>query len=266
MDCRDIKKLLLDYIEGDLSKEATQKVQAHLHKCKSCSKESAKMQKMVNLMKTIPASTPNPGISEEVMTKLEEEERVTLRSLVAKLNFPPKYKKIMIAAATLMVLAFGLFASMDLWFHQPPLQFQSWAATIQAVPFDLEDTGWWAWRKRAADERILPEDKYIGVIFGGFLAQPEEVSLLVKWIKPDGELFKETLWKGSISAGLCSFMSDLYIRDREKREIMEPLLTSSFEGEVISRKKEGRVVDCPGMWRLEIYVGGKLNTTLQFEV
>lgn len=264
MDCHYVSKLLLDYIEDELPNEVSQKVEAHLRKCESCSKEFARIQKMVNLMKTLPSITPTLGITQKVMAKLEEEERFTIRSFLAKFKLLPK--KVMIAAATLVVLAGVLYTTMTLFVHRPPFQFQSWAATVQAVPFDLEETGWWAWRKKTAVESLLPEDKYIGVIFGGILPQSEEVNFLVKWIRPDGELFKETAWRGRVSAGLCSFMSDLAISDYEEKDVKEMVLAPSFEGEVIYKKREGRVVDFPGMWILEIYVDDKLNTTFQIEV
>jgi len=264
MNCRRVCQLLIEYIENDLPLEISAKIDDHLRECKSCSREFTRIQKTINLIRKFPSITPAPGIIQEVMAKLEEEERLTSRSFLAKFKLLPK--KVMIAAATLVVLACVLYATMTLFVHRPSFQFQSWAATIQAVPFDLEETGWWAWRKKTADESLLPEDKYIGVIFGGILAQPEEVNFLVKWIRPDGILFKETTWRGHISAGLCSFMSDLAISDYKERAVKESVLTPSFDGEMIYKKQEGRVIDFPGTWKLEIYVGDKLNTTLQIEI
>ncbi|MEA2022161.1 MAG: zf-HC2 domain-containing protein [Candidatus Caldatribacteriota bacterium] len=264
MDCHYVGELLLDHIEGELPDEISRKIEAHLRKCESCSKEFARMQKMVNLMKTIPSITPTPKITQEVMAKLEKEEELTSRSFLAKFNFFPK--KVMIAAATLGVLACVLYGTMNLFVRPPSFQFKTWAATVQAVPFDLEETGWWAWRKKTADERLLSEDKYIGVIFGGILDQPKDVNFLVKWIKPNGHPFKEVVWKGRISAGLCSFMSDLDINDYKERNVRESVLTAFFNGEMICKKQEGLVNDSPGTWKLEIYINNKLNTTLQIEV
>jgi len=264
MDCHYTGKLLLDYIEDELPNEVSRKVEAHLRKCESCSKEFARIQKMVNLMKTLPSINPTPGIAQKVMAKLEKEERLTSRSFLANFKFLPK--KVMIAAATLGVLACVLYVTMTLFVHSPSFQFQTWAATVQAVPFDLEETGWWARRKKTADERLLPEDKYIGVIFGGILNQPEEINFLVKWIRPDGQPFNETVWKGRISPGLCSFMSDLDVSNYKERNVNENVLTTSFDGEMIYKKQKGRVNDFPGTWKLEIYINDKLNTTLQIEV
>jgi len=44
------------------------------------------------------------------------------------------------------------------------------------------------------------------------------VDFLVKWIRPDGEIFKETVWKGRVLTGLCSFISDLAIDDYKLRD------------------------------------------------
>ena len=260
MDCHYVSKLLLDYIEDELSNEVSQKVEAHLRKCESCSKEFARIQKMVNLMKTLPSITPTPGITQEVMAKLEEEPAD--KRFIDKFTFIPK--RLVVVGVTLALIFCVLYATMTLFVHRSP--FQSWAATIQAVPFNLEETGWWALRKKTEDESLLPEDKYIGVIFGGILTQPKEVNFLVKWIRPDGMLFKETIWRGRISAGLCSFMSDLAISDYKARDVKESVLTPSFDGEVICKKQKGRVIDFPGTWKFEIYVDDKLNTTLHIEV
>ena len=264
MDCHYVDDLLLDYIEGELSSKVSRKVEAHLGKCESCSKEFMRIQKMVNLMKTLPSINPTPGISQKVMEKLEKEEKLTSGNFLAKFRLIPK--KVMIAAATLGVLVCVLYVMMTLFVHQPSFQFQTWAATVQAVPFDLEGTGWWAWRKKTADDRLLAEDKYIGVIFGGILNQPEEVNFSVKWIRPDGQPFNETGWKGRISPGLCSFMSDLDISNDKEKNVNESVLTASFDGEMIYKKQKGRVNDFPGTWKLEIYINDKLNTTLQIEV
>lgn len=264
MDCHYADDLLLDYIEGELSSKVSQKIEAHLGKCESCSKELVRIQKMVNLMKTLPSVIPTPSITQKVMENLEKEERLTSRNFLTKFKLLPK--KVMIAAATLGVLVCMLYVIMTSIVHQPSFQFQTWAATVQAVPFDLEETGWWAWRKKTADERIVAEDKYIGVIFGGILNQPEEVNFLVKWIRPDGQPFNETVWKGRISAGLCSFMSDLDISNDKERNVNESVLTASFDGEMIYKKQKGRVNDFAGTWKLEIYINDKLNTTLQIEV
>jgi len=264
MDCHYVDDLLLDYREGELSKEVSQKVEAHLRKCESCSKEFARIQKMANLIKTLPSINPTPSICQKVMAKLEKEEGHTNRNFLAKFKLIPK--KVMIAAATLGVLACVLYVTMTPFIRYPSFQFQTWAATVQAVPFDLEETGWWARRKKIADEKLLPEDKYIGVIFGGILNQPEEINFLVKWIRPDGQPFNETAWEGRISAGLCSFMSNLDISNYNERNVSESVLTVSFDGEMIFKKQKGRVNDFPGTWKLEIYINDKLNTTLQIEV
>ena len=263
MDCHYAGELLLDYIEGELSNEFSQKVEAHLRECESCSKEFARIQKMVNLMETLPSISPIPGISQKIMAKLEKEERLTSRSFLAKFKLIPK--KVMLTAAAFGVLACVLYVTMTPFVHRPSFQFQTWAATVQAVSFDLEETGWWARRKKIADERLLPEDKYIGVIFGGILNQPEEINFLVKWIKPDGQPFNETAWKGRISPGLCSFMSSLAIDDYELRDEMKEVTESSFNGEVIYKKQKGRLSDFPGLWQLEIYMNNKLQTTFQIE-
>ena len=109
MDCHYVSELLLDYIEDELSDEVSRKIEAHLGKCESCSKEFARIEKMVNLMKTLPSITPTPGITKEVMASLAEEERVTIGRFLAK--FKHIHIKVMIAAATLGVIACELYVT-----------------------------------------------------------------------------------------------------------------------------------------------------------
>ena len=265
MDCHQISKLLLDYMEGYLSDSISQKVEEHLRQCEVCAKKYARMTKMVKVMRTMPSITPSPEIVQNVMRKLEEEEeRPGSKSFLARFKILPK--KVLVATATVMVLAAVIYGTINFFEHPAPLQFQSWAATVQAAPHNLEESGWWAWRKKAADEMLSPEDKNVGIIFGGILEQPQKVSIMVKWIKPDGMLFQKTTFRGNISAGLCIFMSNLTIDDLNSINKKEEVNESSFRGEITYSKIEGFLTDFPGVWRLEIFLNNRLQTTLQIEV
>lgn len=145
----------------------------------------------------------------------------------------------------------------------PP--FQAWTATVQMFSTNPEHTGWWGLRKSPVEKRLSPNDKYVSVIFGGLLRKPMNIDFIVIWLSPDGMLFKETAWKGNVSAGLCSFMSSLAIDDYELRDEMKEVTESSFSGEIIYKKQKGRLADFPGLWRLEIYVSNELQTTFQIE-
>jgi hypothetical protein len=222
------------------------------------------MQKMVHLMKTLPSITPSPGIIQNVMGKIEEDSKPARTNIFARFKLLPK--KVMVAAAALMLLAAVLYGTLNFFAGPSSFQFQSWAATVQAAPHDLEESGWWAWRKRAADEILLPEDKNVGIIFGGILDQPERVSIVVKWINPDGILFQQTSFKGNLSPGLCAFMSTLNIDDNEPVNREEEINEASFRGEVSYRKTEGILKDSPGIWHLEIYINNRLQSALQIRV
>ncbi len=264
MDCRHVNKLLVAYIEGELPDSVSRRVEAHLTRCEDCSKKYTRMQKMVHLMKTLPSISPSPGIVQNVMEKIEEENKPARMNIFTRFKLIPK--KLMVAAATFMLLAAVLYGSITFFWDRSPLQFQSWAATVQAESYNLEDSGWWAWRKKAADEILLPEDKNMGIIFGGILDQPEKVNITVKWINPDGIIFQKTSFKGSISPGLCAFMSTLNIGDNEPINRKEEISEASFRGEVSYSKAEGFLTDSPGIWHLEIYINNRLQTTMQIRV
>jgi len=145
----------------------------------------------------------------------------------------------------------------------PP--FQAWTATVQMFSTNPEHTGWWGLRKSPIEDRLNPNDKYVSIIFGGLLRKPMNIDFIVIWLNPDGMPFKETAWKGNIPAGLCSFMSSLAIDDYEMRDEIKEVTESSFNGEIIYKKQKGRLADFPGLWRLEIYMNNKLQTTFQIE-
>ena len=89
MDCHQISKLLLDYMEGDLSDSVSQKVEEHLRQCEVCAKKYARMTKMAKVMRTMPSITPPPGIVQNVMSKLEEEEeRLDSRNFFIRFKMP----------------------------------------------------------------------------------------------------------------------------------------------------------------------------------
>jgi len=145
----------------------------------------------------------------------------------------------------------------------PP--FQAWTATVQMFSTNPENTGWWGLRKSPVENRLNPYDKYVSIIFGGLLRKPMNIDFMVIWLNPDGMSFKETVWKGNIPSGLCSFMSSLAIDDDERRDETKEVTEPSFNGEIIYKKQKGRLVDFTGLWQLEIYLNNKLQTTFQIE-
>ena len=264
MDCRHVNKLLVAYMEGELPDSVSRQVEEHLQQCEDCAKKYARMQKMVHLMKRLPSISPSPGIVQNVMEKIEEENKPARTNFFARFKLIPK--KVMVAAAAFMLLAAVLYGTLNFFVGHSSFQFQSWAATVQAAPHNLEESGWWAWRKKAADEIVLPEDKNVGIIFGGILDQPERVNIIVKWINPDGILFQQTSFIGNLSPGLCAFMSTLNIDDHEPINRKEKINEASFQGEVSYSKTEGILKDFPGIWHLEIYINNSLQSTLQIRV
>lgn len=263
MNCRRVCQLLIEYIENDLPLEISAKIDDHLRECKSCSREFTRIQKTINLIRKLPSITPAPGITQEVMAKLEEEP--TDKRFIDKFTFFSK--RLVVAGVTLALIFCVLYGTMTLFVRRSSFSpFQTWVATVQAVPFDLKETGWWISRKLPADERLAYKDKYVGVVFGGILDHPTEVDFLVKWIRPDGEIFKETVWKGRVSTGLCSFMSDLAIDDYKLRDEKKEVTEAAFTGEIVSWKQEGRMIDFRGSWRLEIYINKKYQMAFQIEV
>lgn len=60
MDCRDIKKLFFDYIDGRLTPEEEKAVKAHLASCKGCSGRLYEYKKSWEILGSISPIKPSP--------------------------------------------------------------------------------------------------------------------------------------------------------------------------------------------------------------
>ncbi|WP_304509482.1 zf-HC2 domain-containing protein [Anaerotignum sp.] len=106
MSCNRCKGLLWQYLAGELTKEDADFVAEHLKICTSCQEEAVQLQKIMDLLKSLPDEELPQGYHEELMDKLEAEQK-TIPFIVPR---KPRYRWkqfSLIAAAVVLVAAIG---------------------------------------------------------------------------------------------------------------------------------------------------------------
>ena len=71
MNHRRARKLLNDYLEGDLDREEHARLDEHLSGCDECACEVRELRQTVFLLRDLPTEEPSPGIAEAVMARVQ---------------------------------------------------------------------------------------------------------------------------------------------------------------------------------------------------
>ncbi|HOJ92039.1 MAG TPA: zf-HC2 domain-containing protein [Dictyoglomaceae bacterium] len=77
MKCKEAKRLMSSYIDGEISSLKKRELEEHLEKCISCKKELLIMEDLLKNLHRLPEISPSENFSEVVWAKylLEEEKR-----------------------------------------------------------------------------------------------------------------------------------------------------------------------------------------------
>ena len=75
MDCQEIRKLLLPFLESDLPEADRTKVEAHLLVCGDCQKEKVLYEKTWAMLGSFKAPEVSRDFTADLMTKISEEKR-----------------------------------------------------------------------------------------------------------------------------------------------------------------------------------------------
>ena len=71
MQCKQVEKLLFDYIEGDvLTVEETQNIKSHLASCRACLKELSKVREIKQSLVSFPDTKVPPFMLEKIKQKI----------------------------------------------------------------------------------------------------------------------------------------------------------------------------------------------------
>ncbi len=109
MNCKDTKKLMLQFLDGELSAEKTSEIKGHLMVCSDCSTELNKVKQLYGLIEEEKNEfSHNPYLSSKILNRIKddkEQESILLRpiryALVASLS----------AAAVFVGIVMGSFLS-----------------------------------------------------------------------------------------------------------------------------------------------------------
>jgi len=82
MDCREIEKLLVRFLEGELSSEDNAKLENHLAACPACRKEKELLPQSWKMLDNYPAPELKPDFTACLMQRIHTEEQMvaTVRS------------------------------------------------------------------------------------------------------------------------------------------------------------------------------------------
>lgn len=77
MKCRQIKKLISAYVDGELDQEKIKEVRAHLQTCPACAAELGKLQQAWTWLELLPAVKAPAFFATKVLRKIEERSKLS---------------------------------------------------------------------------------------------------------------------------------------------------------------------------------------------
>lgn len=122
MNCTEVKELLSDYYDAELSSDDRERVAAHLSNCPECSDELARFGELSGMVQRVPVPVPSQLEWQHFETQLSAQATVKVADRSTKIKRPPRrswfsYRGLRpaIAVAALLLVAVGWFA-IDSWF------------------------------------------------------------------------------------------------------------------------------------------------------
>lgn len=64
------RKLLGDYLEGDLKLDQRARVDGHLDECEECAREARELRQTVSMLRSLPMDVPPPDVADAVMARI----------------------------------------------------------------------------------------------------------------------------------------------------------------------------------------------------
>lgn len=111
MRCKESKKLLSSYIDGELSKDKRIELERHLSNCFSCRKELEDLEFIVKEIHNLPKIEPSLSFADNVWYRYQNEKML-------KRN----YRKIYFILGLSFTLIFILLLSQKIWVQKPEPQ------------------------------------------------------------------------------------------------------------------------------------------------
>ncbi|NLM46996.1 MAG: hypothetical protein GX200_09380 [Firmicutes bacterium] len=97
MNCREVKKLMSEYLDQMLEEQKKQALEEHLSVCSNCRDEIVSTQNVLAWLQAAPEATPPPDLRQKVLRRLQQERHPAGKA--GRRWFPPA-----VAAAVIFVL------------------------------------------------------------------------------------------------------------------------------------------------------------------
>ena len=109
MNCTEINKNLIFYIEGDLSSEKEKIVKKHLEECDKCKYLYNEMEKTLGVIQKENTPEINPFFYTRVKAKMEDVQESSFRPV-----FRPVFMRILQTSVAVVLIAFGVFVGIQM--------------------------------------------------------------------------------------------------------------------------------------------------------
>ncbi len=109
MNCKEVHKNLIFYIENELNAETQSKIQDHINACVSCKKLYVNIKNTLEIINSEEKNKSYPFFYTRIKQKVDE-----LNSSEIKTGFLPSFTKALKPVALAILLAFGIFFGINL--------------------------------------------------------------------------------------------------------------------------------------------------------
>jgi len=160
-DCRKIRELFSEYIDGVLDKENIDLVEEHLSKCEACRKELNKLVEMLKILKNLRKEETPPDFLETLHERIKR--RDSLNAFLNKLLKSPNVK-VPLVVCIMIIFVIAIFKTVNIYYL---------SKTVSEKEYKLKDFI----RHRSLSEEPAPQVSWEGGREEKFLIKKEAVPL-----------------------------------------------------------------------------------------
>ena len=160
-DCRKIRELFSEYIDGVLDKENIDLVEEHLSKCEACRKELNKLVEMLKILKNLRKEETPPDFLETLHERIKRRE--SLNAFLNKLLKSPNVK-VPLVVCIMIIFVIAVFRTVNIYYL---------SKTVSEKEYKLKDFI----RHRSLSEEPAPQVSWEGGREEKFLIKKEAVPL-----------------------------------------------------------------------------------------
>ena len=160
-DCRKIRELFSEYIDGVLDKENIDLVEEHLSKCEACRKELNKLVEMLKILKNLKKEETPPDFLETLHERIKRRE--SLNAFLNKLLKSPNVK-VPLVVCIMIIFVIAVFKTVNIYYL---------SKTVSEKEYKLKDFK----KHRFLSEEPAPQVSWEGGRKEKFLIKKEAVPL-----------------------------------------------------------------------------------------